>query len=49
VYAAIAHRVTEATEVATAVLSTSTPGDAFYGYGSVVDNETADPTFIAIQ
>jgi hypothetical protein len=39
----------EATEVGYAVLSTSTPGGAFYGYGSVVDNKTADPTFIAIQ
>ncbi len=29
--------------------STSTPGGAFYAYGSVVDNKTADPTFIAIQ
>ena len=39
----------EATEVGYAVLSTSTPGGAFYAYGSVVDNKTADPTFIAIQ
>jgi hypothetical protein len=39
----------EATEVGTAVLTTSTPGGAFYAYGSVVDNKTADPTFIAIQ
>jgi len=39
----------EATEVGTAVLTTSTPGAAFYAYGSVVDNKTADPTFIAIQ
>ncbi len=39
----------EATEVGYAVLSTSTPGGAFFAYGSVVDNKTADPTFIAIQ
>jgi hypothetical protein len=39
----------EATEVGAAVLTTSTPGGAFYAYGSVVDNKTADPTFIAIQ
>ncbi len=39
----------EATDVGTAVLTTSTPGGAFYAYGSVVDNTTADPTFIAIQ
>jgi len=39
----------EATEVGYAVLSTSTPGGTFYAYGSVVDNKTADPTFIAIQ
>ncbi len=39
----------EATEVGYALLSTSTPGGAFYAYGSVVDNKTADPTFIAIQ
>jgi len=39
----------EATEVGYAVLSTSTPGGAFYSYGSVVDNKTTDPTFIAIQ
>ena len=39
----------EATEVGSAVLTTSTPGGAFFAYGSVVDNKTADPTFIAIQ
>ncbi len=39
----------EATEVGYAVLTTSTPGGAFFAYGSVVDNTTADPTFIAIQ
>jgi hypothetical protein len=39
----------EATEVGSAIVSTSTPGGAFYAYGSVVDNKTADPTFIAIQ
>ncbi len=39
----------EATEVGAAVLRTSTPGAVFYAYGSVVDNKTADPTFIAIQ
>jgi hypothetical protein len=39
----------EPTEVGYAVLSTSTPGGAFFAYGSVVDNKTADPTFIAIQ
>jgi hypothetical protein len=39
----------EATEVGSAVLSTSTPGGAFYAYASIVDNKTADPTFIAIQ
>jgi len=39
----------EATEVGYAVLTTSTPGGAFFAYGSVVDNKTADPTFIAIQ
>jgi len=39
----------EATEVGYAILSTSTPGGAFFAYGSVVDNKTADPTFIAIQ
>jgi len=40
---------TEATEVGYAILSTSTPGGVFYAYGSVVDNKTDDPTFIAIQ
>ena len=39
----------EATDVGYAIVSTSTPGGAFYAYGSVVDNRTADPTFIAIQ
>ena len=38
-----------AAEVGHAVLWTSTPGGAFYAYGSVVDNQTFDPTFIAIQ
>jgi hypothetical protein len=39
----------EAIGVGYAIVSTSTPGGAFYAYGSVVDNKTADPTFIAIQ
>jgi hypothetical protein len=32
-----------------AVLRTATPGGAFYAYGSVVDNQTFDPTFVAVQ
>jgi hypothetical protein len=39
----------EATDVGSATLATSTPGGAFYAYASVVDNKTADPTFIAVQ
>jgi hypothetical protein len=39
----------EATEVGYAIVSTSTPGGAFFAYGSVVDNKTADPTFIISQ
>jgi len=39
----------EATEVGHATVSTTTPGGAFYAYASVVDNQTADPTFIAVQ
>jgi hypothetical protein len=39
----------EAVEVGYAIVRTTTPGGAFYAYASVVDNKTADPTFIAIQ
>ncbi|HSN56046.1 MAG TPA: anti-sigma factor [Candidatus Sulfomarinibacteraceae bacterium] len=38
-----------AVEVGYAVLRTTTPGGAFFAYGSVVDNQTFDPTFIAVQ
>jgi len=39
----------EAVDVGYASVSTSTPGGSFYAYASVVDNKTADPTFIAVQ
>ena len=39
----------EAVDVGYAMVSTSTPGGVFYAYASVVDNKTADPTFIAVQ
>lgn len=39
----------EAVEVGTAILRTTTPGAVFYAYGSVVDNQSFDPTFIASQ
>ncbi len=38
-----------AVDVGHAILRTTTPGGAFYAYGSVVDNQTFDPTFIAVQ
>ena len=40
---------TEATDVGFAVVSTSTPGGAFWSYASVVSNPTDDPTFVAAQ
>ena len=39
----------EATDVGHAILRTTTPGGVFFAYGSVVDNKTFDPTFIAIR
>lgn len=39
----------EAVAVGTATVTTSTPGGLFFAYASVVDNASADPTFIAIQ
>jgi hypothetical protein len=39
----------EAVDVGHATLRTTTPGGAFYAYGSVVDNRSFDPTFVAIQ
>jgi hypothetical protein len=39
----------EATDIGYALVSVTTPGGEVYVYGSVVDNKTADPTFIAIR
>jgi hypothetical protein len=39
----------EAVATGYALVRTTTPGGAFFAYGSVVDNRTFDPTFIAVQ
>ncbi len=39
----------EATEVGYAEVWTSTPGGRFLAYGSVVDNTTGDPTYVAAR